>query len=113
MPYINRKCNNCGKEYYVCYSCIKSNSWKNVCCSRQCFREYIKKDEKPIEPKKIQKGEVNYMYGKLKTTKKRIRIVGYDLELNRYDDADGNTYSLEDFIEVIISSNEFEKIIND
>lgn len=112
MPYVNRKCNNCGKEYYVCYSCQKINSWKNVCCSRQCFREYIKKQNEKIVPQKIEKGKVDYMYGKLKETKKRVKIIGYDIELNKYDGADGKTYCLDDFIEVIISIEEFKKIIN-
>lgn len=52
MGYIKRKCDNCGKEYFVCRACEKSGSWKNVCCSRSCFRELIrKKTEK-------EKGEV-------------------------------------------------------
>lgn len=110
MPYINRKCNNCGKEYYVCYSCEKINSWKNVCCSRKCFREYIKK-ENNMNPIKINKGEVNYMFAILKNDNK-IKILGYDLELNKYDGEDGITYSINDFKEILISSLEFEKIIN-
>lgn len=46
MGYIKRKCNNCGNEYYVCPACERSGSWKIVCCSRNCFREYIKKEIK-------------------------------------------------------------------
>lgn len=109
MPYVNRKCNNCGKEYYVCYSCQKKGSWKIVCCSRDCFREYIKKKEiqKPIV---LDKGVVNYMYIILQNDTK-VKIVGYDLELERYDGEDGNTYSPNDFKELIISKEEFQKII--
>lgn len=108
MPYVNRKCNNCGKEYYVCYSCQKMNSWKNVCCSRQCYRQYIKKmeNEKPIE---ISKGNVDGMFGILND--KKIKIIGYDLELNKYDGEDGKTYKLDDFDKIEISVEEFKKVI--
>lgn len=108
MPYVNRKCNNCGKEYYVCYSCQKMNSWKNVCCSRQCYREYIRRRKKE-EPIEISKGCVNNMFGILNN--KKIKITGYDLELNKYDGEDGNTYKLEDFDRIEISVEEFKKII--
>lgn len=109
MPYVNRKCNNCGKEYYVCYSCEKVNSWKNVCCSRQCYRQYIKNTEK-IEPQITKIGEVYNMFGYLKNGGK-IKIIGYDLELNRYDGENKETYSLEDFTKIDISIEEFQKII--
>ena len=41
----------------------------------------------------------------------KVKIVGYDLELERYDGEDGNTYSPSDFKELIISKEEFQKII--
>lgn len=51
MGYIKRKCNNCGAEYYVCPACERSGSWKVVCCSRNCFREYMKKQVKKVNNK--------------------------------------------------------------
>ena len=57
MPKANRVCAHCGKEYYVCYSCVKINSYKRLYCSAQCYKESLKKTEEKTEKKKNKKEE--------------------------------------------------------
>ena len=61
MPKANRICRYCGKEYYVCYSCVNINSYKRAFCSPQCYRaslqneitvEEVKDDKNEVETKK-------------------------------------------------------------
>lgn len=55
MPKANRKCAHCGKEYYVCYSCVNINSYKRLYCSPQCYRASLAKAEEKEEKKKSKK----------------------------------------------------------
>ncbi len=40
----NHRCKNihCRKMYYACDHCDKSQNWRSVACSRECFDEYQK-----------------------------------------------------------------------
>ena len=38
----NTICRHCGKEYYSCYHCIKTQNWRSICCSLECYQEYQK-----------------------------------------------------------------------
>ena len=46
MPKANRICKHCGKEYYVCYSCVNINSYKRLFCSADCYKASLKETEK-------------------------------------------------------------------
>ena len=37
----NHKCIWCGKEYEHCDKCKRINSWKAICCTPQCYQDYI------------------------------------------------------------------------
>lgn len=40
----NKECKCCGKMYYGCKSCDEVNAyfaWRTICCSRECFQEYM------------------------------------------------------------------------
>ena len=111
MPTINRKCNFCGKEYYVCRTCERQNSWKNICCSRQCYRKLLAQNTSiSLVPQKMNLGvkDMNIRAGL--TNGKTITIHGYDLELGKFDCVDGVTRSFEDFAYFIIPSEEFQAI---
>ena len=111
MPTINRKCNFCGKEYYVCRTCERQNSWKNICCSRQCYRKLLAQNISiSLMPQKMNLGvkDMNIRAGL--TNGKTITIHGYDLELGKFDCVDGVTRSFEDFAYFIIPSEEFQAI---
>ena len=61
MPKANRICKHCGKEYYVCYSCVNINSYKRLFCSAQCFKDSLKKTQQAEEKankKKAKKEEL-------------------------------------------------------
>ena len=110
MPTINRKCNFCGKEYYVCKSCERQNSWKNICCSRLCYRNLLQQENASFVPQKMSLG-VNTMKIRAGLTNgNTITINGYDLELGKFDCTDGLTRSFEDFSYFIIPSAEFKMI---
>lgn len=101
MPKANRVCQNCGRAYYVCMSCVKANSYKNLCCSFECFRHLIesRKSKNVITPITINKGRIN-MQGVLYNND-IIEILGYDLENNKFDCADQQTrtgYEFKNFI---------------
>ena len=55
MPKANRICQYCGKEYYVCYSCVKINSYKRAFCSPECYRASLIQDEVVVEEAKDNK----------------------------------------------------------
>ena len=110
MATINRKCNFCGKEYYVCKSCERQNSWKNICCSRLCYRNLLQQENASFVPQKMSLG-VNTMKIRAGLTNgNTITIHGYDLELGKFDCVDGVTRSFEDFAYFIIPSEEFQAI---
>ena len=66
MPKANRKCFNCGASYYACSACIGIRSWKNVCCSVECYREMFKKEIYNPDPIEQDTGEIENMYVVLK-----------------------------------------------
>ena len=110
MATINRKCNFCGKEYYVCKSCERQNAWKNICCSRLCYRNLLQQENASFVPQKMSLG-VNTMKIRAGLTNgNTITINGYDLELGKFDCTDGLTRSFEDFSYFIIPSAEFKMI---
>ena len=95
---LNRKCNNCNAEYYVCRYCEGIGSWKNVCCSKECFMEIAGKDN--VEIVKINEKEVLMekvlMRGE---THNGIThdIIGYDLEFKKLDCTCGVTHTSDEF----------------
>ena len=109
MPKYNRKCNFCGNTYYVCLSCISKKSWKNVCCSPECFIKLFENKDMDIEPQKINEGEIKNMIGVLHD-KTKIEIIGYDLILGRFDDLNRVTRTFEDFDKFELSSEELKEI---
>ena len=46
----NMTCRVCGKEYYCCGDSRKSNAWKSMACSQECFKEYMKRIEESRKP---------------------------------------------------------------
>lgn len=108
MPKYNRKCVNCGKEYYACYSCVGLHSWKNAYCSIQCYLEAQKNGvkSKPIILKEGGKKMVILRAG-LKN-QKTIDIVGYDLELGKFDCSNGETKTFDDFSYFIVPVEEMK-----
>ena len=55
MPKANRVCKYCGEEYYVCYSCVKLNSYKKLFCSAECYRKFLAEQEKKENKNKHKK----------------------------------------------------------
>ena len=110
MIRANRKCAYCGEEYYCCKSCISNKSWKNICCSVKCFRKLSEKKDfiEPIK-KEIVDIDSSCLYGYTKD-KKIIDIIGYDLELGKFDCADNITRPFDEFEKFIISKEEFKNI---
>lgn len=112
---VNRKCNYCGSEYYICRSCIKAgNAWKNVCCSKKCFIELMK-DTPVVQPIKIINKEDEMkkvlLRGELKSGK-TIDITGYDIYLGKFDSTSGKTYTYDDVKFFYIGSDELKDIID-
>ena len=110
MIRANRKCAYCGEEYYCCKSCISNKSWKNICCSVKCFRKLSEKKDfiEPIK-KEIIDMDSSCLYGYTKD-KKIIDIIGYDLELGKFDCADNITRTFDEFEKFIISKDELKNI---
>lgn len=110
MIRANRKCAYCGEEYYCCKSCISNKSWKNICCSVKCFRKLSEKKDfiEPIK-KEIVDMDCFCLYGYTKD-KKIIDIIGYDLELGKFDCADNITRPFDEFEKFIISKDELKNI---
>ena len=111
---VNRKCNYCGSEYYICRSCIKAgNAWKNVCCSKKCFIELMK-DTPVVQPIKIINKEDEMkkvlLRGELKSGK-TIDITGYDIDLGKFDSTSGKTYTYDDVKFFYIGADELKDII--
>ena len=110
MIRANRKCAYCGEEYYCCKSCISNKSWKNICCSVKCFRKLSeKKDFIEQIKKEIVDIDSSCLYGYTKD-KKIIDIIGYDLELGKFDCADNITRTFDEFEKFIISKDELKNI---
>lgn len=108
----NRKCNYCGSSYYICRSCIKAgNAWKNVCCSKECFIQLSKiySNVRPIVVKESGMKQV-LLRGVLKNGM-TVDVIGYDLDLGRFDCTDGKTYVYDDFKIVSMSAVNFEDMI--
>ena len=110
MPRANRVCRNCGKAYYVCTTCEKSNSYKNVCCSFDCFRELVTRGGE-AQPIKINKGTVT-MQGELYNGQV-LNILGYDLENNKFDCDDNITHTGYEFKNFILDLRELKAIAFD
>lgn len=110
MIRANRKCAYCGEEYYCCKSCISNKSWKNICCSVKCFRKLSEKKDfiEPIK-KEIIDMDSSCLYGYTKD-KKIIDIIGYDLELGKFDCADNITRTFDEFEKFIISKDELKNV---
>lgn len=52
---FSHKCIVCGKGYDSCFRCKNVESWRNICCSTDCFQKYIKDTEdKPVTEVKAQ-----------------------------------------------------------
>lgn len=108
----NRKCLNCGKEYYCCKSCISVNSWKNSCCSKSCYQELLQKLNGDIKPQEIEiKDEGITVEGILENNEKVV-IVGQDLDLGRFDCEDNQTRVLDNFKEFAIKADDTEVIVD-
>lgn len=41
----NKECFECGKPYEICYICDTETrfSWREVCCSIECYTKYLEK----------------------------------------------------------------------
>lgn len=105
----NRVCMYCGNKYYVCNHCVEINSWKNSCCSRDCYRQLIM-GNKLIKDNKIEDGSANM---KVVFPDRSIRnVVGYDLQLGRFDLEGGLTITVEDADHFIIDKDEMADIID-
>lgn len=110
MPKYNRKCFNCGREYYCCSACVSMNSWKNTYCSTDCFLESVRNKDKNIKPIIIDKGErnVSILKAALKKNGRTIDITGYDLDLGRFDCTDDTTKVTDDFEYFIVPASEMK-----
>lgn len=107
----NRECAVCGSKYYVCRKCVDIKAWKNICCSRECYKNLTEKKMKE-EPKIIQNHETKIpiiLRAGLKNGK-TIDIVGYDLELGKFDCSDGATKEFESFEYFIVPKDEMSVI---
>lgn len=114
---MNRKCNYCGNEYYICRSCIRAgNAWKNVCCSRECFialMETMDTNESvnPIITNKENDMKTVMLRGELKSGL-TVDVTGCDFDLGRFDCTDGKTYVYEDFKFFYITPERIKEIIS-
>lgn len=109
MPKANRQCHNCGASYYACSACIGIHSWKNVCCSVECYRELFKKQIYDPDPIEQDIGEVEEMYVVLKNNNK-LKVTGYDIPLGKIDAIDGVTYVENDIHHLEISLEELKEV---
>lgn len=105
----NRVCAYCGKKYYVCSDCIKSDSYSNSFCSLDCYKRNIMKNGS-FDPIIIDDETVQVlMRGKL-LDDRIVDIIGYNIELGKYDCYDGITRTNKDFKTFYISRNEMSEI---
>lgn len=114
---MNRKCNYCGNEYYICRSCIRAgNAWKNVCCSRECFIDLMEtmdtnESVNPIITNKENDMKTVMLRGELKSGL-TVDVTGCDFDLGRFDCTDGKTYVYEDFKFFYITPERIKEIIS-
>ena len=115
MPKANRKCLHCGTPYYACSACIDIRSWKNICCSVECYRAFMGKswngyiEDVFAEPIEQDMGEITDMYIVLNNQEK-LEVVGYDIPLGRIDAIDGKTYTKNDIDHLQISLEELQEV---
>lgn len=105
----NRECAYCGSKYYACNNCVKKNSWKTICCCRECYQKLAKENEKMVQ-KIIGVNAMNTLMRIVLNSGIVVDIVGYDLEMGRFDAKDGTTYKFEDIKNFTISSDEMKEI---
>ena len=105
----NRTCAYCGKPYYVCLSCISKHSYHNSFCSNDCYKRSLMTDG-DFSPIVIDDTSTDVlMRGRLHDFG-YVDIIGYSLELGKFDCSDGITRELDDFDLVQISRNEMKEI---
>lgn len=106
----NRICAYCGRSYYVCLSCTSAGSYKNSFCSEDCFRRSVMSNGS-FQPVIVEGEEMKTLLrGKLAGTDIFVDIVGYDLELGKFDCHDGVTRTPDDFRYFVIPCNEMKTI---
>ncbi len=113
MPKANRRCRVCGREYYVCCACVSIHSWKHLACSPECYRKLMTNTTEKVEPTIIPQTEEEEqrVLLKVKTKNKKIRnIIGYDIELGKFDCDDKTTLVYDDIDEFVIPAEEMRKI---
>ena len=109
MPKANRECVNCGTPYYACSACIDIRSWKNVCCSVECYRAMFAKGVFNPDPIEQNIGEVKDMYVVLKDNNK-YEVTGYDIPLGRIDAENGETYTEKDIDHLELTIEELQDV---
>lgn len=115
MSKTNRKCLNCGEDYYVCKNCVSIHSWKNICCSPECFREYMSKTNAPTEAIETNTWEdikLSVIMRGCLNDGKTIDIVAYDPDLGKIDCTDEITKVTSDFRYFIVPVDEMQEIFN-
>lgn len=126
MPKSNRKCNYCGSPYYVCKACVGNQSWKNVACTPECFKKLfstnnndIAEDSTNSKVTKLNKVApiVDVIGGVeeltiIKENGNRYPVVGYDIDLMKFDVASGETFGEEDIAQIELSCEELADIKN-
>lgn len=106
----NRICAYCGRSYYVCSSCISAGSYKNSYCSQECFRRSVMNNGS-FQPIIVEGEEMKTLLrGKLAGTDIFVDIIGYDLELGKFDCHDGVTRTPDDFRYFVIPCDEMKTI---
>lgn len=66
MKKTNHTCKICGEKYYACDYCEQEHTftpWRSVCCSIECYKEYLKlitdaRNETISEPQEDSKVEI-------------------------------------------------------
>ena len=101
---------NCGDKYYVCNQCTNINSWKNICCSRECYKQAMSSGNIYF-PHKINEGgeSVALIRGGL-ISGRTVDIIGYDLEMGKFDCSDNITRQYSDFDYFILPKDEMKEI---
>lgn len=106
----NRICAYCGRSYYVCLACVSVGSYKNSYCSEDCFRKSIMNNGN-LQPVIIEGEKIKTLLrGKLANSDIFVDIIGYDLELGKFDCHDGVTRTPDDFRYFVVPCNEMKEI---
>jgi hypothetical protein len=109
-------CPICHDKYYVCRKCISINSYKNVCCSIECYKKYLESVSKDSTIKSIIIGDEDMNQIVMRAglnNKLTIDITGYDLSTGKFDCTDNTTKEIDDFEYFIIPRDELKAIIKD